>query len=114
MDGGSIQYNTTQVPVNQAIIVSNTSDVFSLGVIDGGAGSGCRYGFFSEFSGKIDVNAGIDRTCAPVKVPPLPEPYPAEAPRGSGPPRAVAPSNRAQPPSMPPMNPASATSPWAV
>ncbi|MBK7288671.1 MAG: IgGFc-binding protein [Flavobacteriales bacterium] len=26
-----IQYNTTQVPVNQAIVVSNTSDVFSLG-----------------------------------------------------------------------------------
>ncbi|MBX2984113.1 MAG: gliding motility-associated C-terminal domain-containing protein [Flavobacteriales bacterium] len=60
-----IQYNTTQVPVNQAIIVSNTSDVFSLGVINGGAGSGCRYGFFSEFSGKIDVNAGIDQNlCA--------------------------------------------------
>ncbi|MEO7081162.1 MAG: hypothetical protein ABIY71_06515, partial [Flavobacteriales bacterium] len=56
-----IQYNTTQVPVNNAIIVRNTSDVFSLGVINGGAGSGCRYGFFSEFSGKIDINAGVDQ-----------------------------------------------------
>ncbi|MBK7247189.1 MAG: gliding motility-associated C-terminal domain-containing protein [Flavobacteriales bacterium] len=56
-----IQYNTTQVPVNQAIVVSNTSDVFSLGVINGGAGSGCRYGFFSEFSGRIDVSAGADQ-----------------------------------------------------
>jgi len=60
-----IQYNTTQVPVNQAFIVSNTSDVFSLAIINGGATSGCRYGFFSEFSGRIDVSAGADQTrCA--------------------------------------------------
>ena len=60
-----IQYNTTQVPVNQAFIVTNTTDVFSLAIINGGASSGCRYGFFSEFSGKIDVDAGADQTiCA--------------------------------------------------
>ncbi|MEB2340957.1 MAG: gliding motility-associated C-terminal domain-containing protein [Flavobacteriia bacterium] len=60
-----IQYNTTQVPVNQGLVITNTSDVFSLGVINGGAGSGCRYGFFSEFSGKIEVDAGTDQTlCA--------------------------------------------------
>jgi gliding motility-associated-like protein len=60
-----IQYNTTQVPVNQAFIVSNTSDVFSLAIINGGATSGCRYGFFSEFSGRIDVSAGADQArCA--------------------------------------------------
>ncbi|MBP6311110.1 MAG: hypothetical protein KA408_02495, partial [Flavobacteriales bacterium] len=60
-----IQYNTTQVPVNQAFIVSNTSDVFSLAIINGGATSGCRYGFFSEFSGRIDISAGADQTrCA--------------------------------------------------
>ncbi|MBK7242089.1 MAG: gliding motility-associated C-terminal domain-containing protein [Flavobacteriales bacterium] len=60
-----IQYNTTQVPVNQAFIVSNTSDVFSLAIINGGGGTGCRYGFFSEFSGRIDISAGSDQTrCA--------------------------------------------------
>ena len=60
-----IQYNTTQIPVTQGIVVSNSADVFSLGVINGGAGSGCRYGFFSEFSGKIEVNAGADQNlCA--------------------------------------------------
>ncbi|MCB9167104.1 MAG: gliding motility-associated C-terminal domain-containing protein [Flavobacteriales bacterium] len=60
-----IQYNTTEVPVNQAFIVSNTSDVFSLGIINGGATSGCRYGFFSEFAGKIVVDAGPDQNvCA--------------------------------------------------
>ncbi len=60
-----IQYNTTQVPVNQAFIVSNTTDVFSLAIINGGATSGCRYGFFSEFAGQINVTAGADQTrCA--------------------------------------------------
>ncbi|MEO8590604.1 MAG: gliding motility-associated C-terminal domain-containing protein [Flavobacteriales bacterium] len=60
-----IQYNATQVPVNQAFIVSNTSDVFSLAIINGGATSGCRYGFFSEFAGQINVTAGSDQTrCA--------------------------------------------------
>jgi len=60
-----IQYNTTEIPVNQAFTVTNTSDVFSLAIINGGAGSGCRYGFFSEFSGKIEVNAGVNQNrCA--------------------------------------------------
>ncbi len=60
-----ISYTTAQVPVNQGIVVTNTADVFSLGIINGGAGSGVRYGFFSEFSGKIEVNAGADQTlCA--------------------------------------------------
>jgi len=60
-----ISYTTAQVPVNTGIVVRNSADVFSLGIINGGAGSGCRYGFFSEFSGKIDVNAGPDQAlCA--------------------------------------------------
>lgn len=59
--GAQIQYNTTEVPVNQAFIVSNTSDVFSLAIINGGATSGCRYGFFSEFAGEIIVDAGVDQ-----------------------------------------------------
>ncbi|MBK9514605.1 MAG: IgGFc-binding protein, partial [Flavobacteriales bacterium] len=65
-----IQYNTTEVPVNQAFSVTNTTDVFSLAIINGGGSSGCRYGFFSEFSGRIDVNAGPDVTlCADQQVP---------------------------------------------
>jgi len=60
-----IQFNTTEVPVNTGMLIRNTTDVFSLGVINGGAGTGCRYGFFSEFSGRIDVNAGVNQTlCA--------------------------------------------------
>src|SRR6185436_19382834 len=56
-----IQYTLAQVPVTQAFIVTNTTDVFSLGLINGGAVSGCRYGFFSEFAGQIVVNAGPDQ-----------------------------------------------------
>jgi len=60
-----IQYNETEVPVNQAIVVTNTSDVFSLGIINGGSASGCRYGFFSEFSGEINLSAGPNQNrCA--------------------------------------------------
>ncbi|HMN04495.1 MAG TPA: gliding motility-associated C-terminal domain-containing protein [Flavobacteriales bacterium] len=60
-----LSFNTTQVPVNTGMLIRNTSDVFSLGVINGGAGSGCRYGFFSEFAGKVEVYAGPDQTlCA--------------------------------------------------
>ncbi|WKZ65678.1 MAG: gliding motility-associated C-terminal domain-containing protein [Flavobacteriales bacterium] len=66
-----IQYNTTQVPVNQAFMVTNTSDVFSLAIINGGGATGCRYGFFSEFSGRIDVSAGPDVTLCADQVVPL-------------------------------------------
>jgi hypothetical protein len=66
-----IQYNTTEVPVNQAFIVTNTTDVFSLAIINGGAASGCRYGFFSEFSGQILVSAGRIRRDAPARSPTL-------------------------------------------
>ncbi len=57
-----IQFNTTQIPVGGAFVISNSTDVFSLAVINGGAGSGCRYGFFSEFAGEILVDAGVDQT----------------------------------------------------
>ncbi len=60
-----IQYNTTEVPVNQAHLITNSSDVFSLAIINGGATSGCRYGFFSEFAAEIVIDAGADNTmCA--------------------------------------------------
>lgn len=60
-----IQYNTTQVPVDSTFRVSNSLDVFALGIINGGASSGCRYGYFSEFVAPITVNAGVNQTiCA--------------------------------------------------
>lgn len=60
-----IQYNTTQIPVDSTFRVSNTVDVFALGIINGGATTGCRYGYFSEFVAPIVVNANVDQTvCA--------------------------------------------------
>jgi gliding motility-associated-like protein len=60
-----IQYNTTQVPVDSTFRVANSQDVFALGLVNGGASSGCRYGYFSEFVAPITVGAGPDLTrCA--------------------------------------------------
>jgi len=60
-----IQYNTTQIPTDSTFLVTNSQDVFALGIINGGGSTGCRYGFFSEFAADVNVNAGPDQTmCA--------------------------------------------------
>jgi hypothetical protein len=38
------------VPVGRVTRVFNTTGLFHLGLINGGPGSGCRYGYFSDFS----------------------------------------------------------------
>ncbi|PIZ05724.1 MAG: hypothetical protein COY57_05765, partial [Flavobacteriales bacterium CG_4_10_14_0_8_um_filter_32_5] len=55
-----INYNTVDVPVGTNNLITNSTDVFSVGLINGGASTGTRFGYFSEFSGKIFVNAGTD------------------------------------------------------
>lgn len=45
-----ISFNTSQISVNTGQILSNSSGLFHLGLINGGATSGCRYGYFSDFS----------------------------------------------------------------
>src|SRR5690554_938267 len=60
-----LEFNNTQIPVNQAQLITNSIDVFSLAIINGGGGTGCRYGFFSEFAAEIDIDAGANGTvCA--------------------------------------------------
>lgn len=60
-----IQYNTTEIPVDSTFRVSNSADVFALGLINGGAGTGCKYGYFSEFVAPIVASAGPDQSvCA--------------------------------------------------
>lgn len=60
-----IQYNTTEIPVDSTFLVTNSADVFALGIINGGATTGCRYGYFSEFAAKNVVDAGNDQfVCA--------------------------------------------------
>lgn len=60
-----IQYNTTQVPVDSTFRITNSVDVFALGVVNGGATTGCKYGYFSEFVAPIVADAGVNQTiCA--------------------------------------------------
>jgi hypothetical protein len=44
-----IQYNTTQFPVDTSMRISNSQGHFALGVLNGGASSGVRYGYYSNF-----------------------------------------------------------------
>jgi PKD repeat protein len=45
-------------PVNQPITVSNINSIFHLAVVNGGASTGCRYGYFSAFG---RLNLGEDQ-----------------------------------------------------
>ena len=56
---------TSEASVGQAYTITNSSNIFALGLINGGSTSGCRYGYFSEFVAEIIVDAGQDQTiCA--------------------------------------------------
>jgi len=46
------------IPVGVASLISNTKDVFHLGIINGGPGSGTMYGYFSDFN-ILDVQSVI-------------------------------------------------------
>ena len=60
-----VDFNTTEIPVNTSNLITNDSEVFSMGIINGGSSSGCRFGYFSEFSSEIVTEAGPDQTvCA--------------------------------------------------
>lgn len=48
-----LSFNTTDIPAGSSVSVTNSSGLFHMGILNGGASSGCRYGFFSDFSGQI-------------------------------------------------------------
>jgi gliding motility-associated-like protein len=60
--GAQIGYNTTDVPVNSANLITNSSDFFSVGVINGGSSTGCLYHYLSSFLRRVYVDAGPDTT----------------------------------------------------
>ena len=63
--GARIQFTTGQIPSGQANLLTNSEEPFALGLINGGGSSGCRYGYFSEFSAPIVVDAGPEQNvCA--------------------------------------------------
>ena len=65
-----IYYNTVDVPMNSYNTVTNTGDIFGLGVLQGNDGDGSGYAYFSEFASYPFVTAGIDDTiCANTSLP---------------------------------------------
>lgn len=60
--GAQIAYNTTDVPVGSANIVTNSTALFALGIINGGPGTGCLYHYNSSFIRRVFTNAGLDQT----------------------------------------------------
>jgi gliding motility-associated-like protein len=60
--GAQIPFTTVEVPVGSAPLVVNTTDLFSLGVINGSATEGCLYHYLSQFNRKVITEAGDDIT----------------------------------------------------
>ncbi len=57
-----IYFNTTTIPVNSHNEVTNTSDVFGLGVLNGSSVRGSSYAYESEFTSYPSINAGSNFT----------------------------------------------------
>ena len=55
-------FTLAEVPQGVAMKLTNSTDVFGMGLINGAAATGCRYGFFSEFAAAIITNAGPNQT----------------------------------------------------
>lgn len=58
--GAQITFNTTDIPAGSSNLLTNSTDFFGLGVINGGAGTGCFYHYMSAFNRKVYVDAGAD------------------------------------------------------
>ncbi len=58
--GAQITFNTTDIVAGSSNFLTNSTDFFGLGVINGGAGTGCLYHYMSAFSRKVFVDAGND------------------------------------------------------
>ncbi len=60
-----IHFSIANVPINSYNEVTNSGDIFGLGVLGGNNGTGSGYAYFSEFNSYPFINAGIDDTiCA--------------------------------------------------
>lgn len=46
------------IPLNQVVTIRNSNDVFHLGIINGTQRTGCKYGYFSDYSA-TDVTADV-------------------------------------------------------
>lgn len=53
---------STFVPLSNASLITNSSSYFHIGVINGNDGTGCRYGYYSNYS---NLNLGGDKLICP-------------------------------------------------
>jgi gliding motility-associated-like protein len=60
--GTQISFNTADVPVGAASLITNSTDLFSLGIINGGSSTGCLYHYMSSFLRRVYTKAGNDTT----------------------------------------------------
>lgn len=60
--GAQISYSTASIPVGTANLITNSMDNFSLGIINGGATTGCLYHYVSSFLRRVYTKAGNDTT----------------------------------------------------
>ncbi len=60
--GAQINFNTTDIPSGNTNLLTNSTDFFGLGIINGGSSSGCLFHYMSSFNRKVIVDAGNDTT----------------------------------------------------
>lgn len=60
--GAQIDYPTTDIVPGNQYTITNSAGFFSLGVINGGATTGCLYHYLSSFNRKVITRAGTDTT----------------------------------------------------
>ena len=62
-------FTNAQIPAGVSNFMNNTKDIFHLGIVNGGGGSGCYYGYFSDYNElKIQAvvagtNSSVLKTC---------------------------------------------------
>lgn len=60
--GAQIDYSLAQIPANSSNTITNSSGLFAMGVINGGATTGCLYHYMSSFLRRVKTDAGTDVT----------------------------------------------------
>jgi len=60
--GAQISFTTGQIPSGTANLITNSSDLFAMGVINGGSTSGCLFHYMSSFIRRVVVEVGNDTT----------------------------------------------------
>lgn len=59
--GAQVPLTTAQIPVNSANLISNSTDVFALGIINGNTNTGGLFHYMSSFKRTIYADAGINQ-----------------------------------------------------